>query len=384
MRVLNCLHRSHPGGAHWRVAWVADALRANGIETTVLLPSGGGDLYTARLRDLNIPVERVFLPGIRRSALSNLAFVVTLPFVVFVLARLIRGHRIDVLHVNGVTNIQPVVAARLTGRPVLWHLNDMQTPRWFVRRALSLMRGPKTRLLVASDALVSHYDLDDIQGVRWEWMPAPAPVAGSRIGGPVSKSDLGISAEARVLGFVGNLVPVKGCNDFLDAVIPILGEDDDVHAVIVGPSVPRHEAYAHSLHVRARGSGIADRIHFVGYQANVASWLRMFDVFVFPSYSEACPIVVLEAMQEGVPVVATRVGEVPRMLEGTGLDAVEPGDVAGLTKGIIAALGFEQEQRSQLAVLMQESVERSYSLAAVARLHQRAYSVWSSESRDDD
>jgi len=373
LHVLNCLHRSYPGGAHWRVAWVGARLRERDIRTTVLLPSGGSDLFERELNALGIPLERTFMPVIKRSLLANAFFVASLPVVVLQLVRLLRRLAPDLVHVNGVTNLQPVLAARLCRIPVAWHLNDMQTPSWYVRSVMPLMRAPSVRLLVATEEIVTHYGLAGQRGIDWHRMPAPAPGQGTRSSTGVSRAAIGVPDEAAVLGFVGILAPIKGCRDFLDAALPVMEAHADVHAVIVGPAVPGQEAYAQNLRARAGASGVSERIHFAGYRTDVASWLSLFDVFVFPSYSEACPIAVLEAMQAGVPVVATTVGEVPRMLRGIGMPTVSPGDVDRLRAGIEATLGLDGPARRRLEAQLRERVEQEYSLDVVVDLHERVY-----------
>lgn len=373
VRVLNCLHRSHPGGAHWRVVWIAGMLEPLGYDTTVLLPRGGTNLFTDSLDELGFPYVRTALPGIRRSLTANAFFALSLPWIVIRIAMIMEREAVELVHVNGATNLQPVLAALLRRVPVCWHFNDMQTPRWYVKALTPLLRSRHVRLLVATEEIVHHYGLVGDADIRWLRVPAPAPAVGSRSDGSVSRDGLGIPDEARIVGFVGNLVPVKGSMDFLEATIPMLERDDALHAVIVGPPVPAQRDHASKLQQMAAASSVADRIHFVGYQTNVHSWLALFDVFVFPSHSEACPIAVLEAMQVGVPMVATRVGEVPRMLQGTDLPVLEPGDIGGLTKGIARMLALDLTKRQNLADQLRERVIHDYSLRAVSEIHDRAY-----------
>lgn len=375
VRVLNCLHRNHPGGAHWRVAWVAQRLAGDGIDTTVLFPTGPSDVYGTTLDRLGLPYAQAFLPAIRRSVASNAVFMATLPWVVIRLAVFFRSRRFDLVHVNGATNLAPVLAAGLLGVPVTWHFNDMETPQWFVRRLVPLLRRPGVRLLVATEAILAHYQLDGDPNIAWTRMPAPAPAVGSRSDGTVTRASLEIAPSDHVVGFIGNLVPVKGAADFLEAVVPLLREDTTLHAVLVGPPVPAQEGYARMLRTRSHDSGCEHRIHFVGYQPNVADWLAQFDVFVFPSYSEACPIAMLEAMQAGLPLVATAVGEVPRMLEGTDVPLVRPGDVQAIRKGVQRMLGVDSPARRRLADALRERVANEYTLDVVTSLHRHVYTA---------
>jgi glycosyltransferase involved in cell wall biosynthesis len=116
-----------------------------------------------------------------------------------------------------------------------------------------------------------------------------------------------------------------------------------------------------------------DRFHFVGYQEDVPSWLEAIDVLIMPSYSEASPIVVVEAMSVGLPVVSTRVGDVPFMLEEIDVPLVEPGDVSGLIAGTERMLGLTSEERKALGRLLKQRAYARYSLDIVATLHLEIY-----------
>jgi glycosyltransferase involved in cell wall biosynthesis len=131
----------------------------------------------------------------------------------------------------------------------------------------------------------------------------PNPLARRKL-----RSELGIPETAWVLGTVGRLAPEKNQALLIDAVAPIL--DPRRHLVIVGDG-PDREA----LMERARGTLRPDLIHFTGARDDVEAVLACFDAFALTSESEGLPLVVLEAMAVGLPVVATAVGGVPDVIE---------------------------------------------------------------------
>jgi glycosyltransferase involved in cell wall biosynthesis len=85
--------------------------------------------------------------------------------------------------------------------------------------------------------------------------------------------------------------------------------------------------------------GIGDRLHLLGLRKDIPNILRSADVFVLPSLSEALPLALLEAMRAGRPIVASSVGEIPRVLEGgrAGL-LVPPGDHEPLAQALAQLL----------------------------------------------
>src|SRR5690606_29999539 len=141
----------------------------------------------------------------------------------------------------------------------------------------------------------------------------------------------GIPADAEVIGCVCNLLPLKGVHDFVAMAGALLDESPTRHAVLVGGDFASQRAYADRIRAQAAVLPAAERLRLVGFQQDVPAWLRCFDVLVFPSYTEACPILVLEAMDAGLPLVVTAVGEVPRMVQDVpGVPVHEPGDIAAM------------------------------------------------------
>lgn len=142
------------------------------------------------------------------------------------------------------------------------------------------------------------------------------------------------SAERRVcVLFLANLSPAKGCLDLVDAATRLLDEGADVEFVFAG-GVADAAARAEAA-LRARPYG--ERIRFPGVadEARKHALLERADIFALPSHSEAHPLVVLEAMSAGLPVVTTRRGAIPEtVVDGeTGL-LTQPRDTAGLTAAL--------------------------------------------------
>lgn len=103
-----------------------------------------------------------------------------------------------------------------------------------------------------------------------------------------------------------------------------------------GPELKALEATCHDLN-------LADRVSFLGQQEDVSCYYAIADVFVLPSHSEGSPNVLLEAMDAGVPIVATLVGGIPEIVTND-QDAllVESHDVAGMAAAMVRLLSDEE------------------------------------------
>ena len=163
----------------------------------------------------------------------------------------------------------------------------------------------------------------------------------------------------RRLLFVGRLAVEKGLPFLLDAVAKIEGAILDVAGD--GPERKR-------LEMKATGLGIASRVRFLGYrsQGDVRKLIQQADVFVMTSFSEGIPVVLMEAMAAGVPVVATRIAGVPELVD-DGDDGllVLPGD-ADATAAAVRRLLDDPELRNWFAIAGRAKVEREFNLQSEA------------------
>jgi glycosyltransferase involved in cell wall biosynthesis len=120
----------------------------------------------------------------------------------------------------------------------------------------------------------------------------------------------GFKPKGMVIGAVGRLSPEKGFDVLIDAVSELLKKGYDVSLVIMGEGRERQK-----LEDLIRKRGIYERVVLTGYQQRVNRHVNYFDVFVMSSFSEGLPITLLEAMEAGLPIVATSVGGVPEALD---------------------------------------------------------------------
>ncbi|MBV8610094.1 MAG: glycosyltransferase [Singulisphaera sp.] len=136
-----------------------------------------------------------------------------------------------------------------------------------------------------------------------------ARFAGHGDAGPLRQS-LGIPAGAAVVGTVGRLDVIKRQDLLIRAFVRVGQRISEPHLLLVGDG-----PLLRDLRELASGLGLLGRVHFVGYQAEPERYLRMMDVFALTSRSEGMPLAVLEAWAAGIPVIASRVGGLPEMID---------------------------------------------------------------------
>src|SRR5579864_2856505 len=125
-----------------------------------------------------------------------------------------------------------------------------------------------------------------------------------------AKARLGIPPHRFVIGAVGRLSREKGFDILIQSVDQLLKDGFDVELLIVGEGDdrPRIETQISEL-------GRTPRVHLLGYRSDTREIYEAMDVFALSSLSEGLPNVLLEAMALEVPVVATRVGGIPKIIQ---------------------------------------------------------------------
>ena len=161
------------------------------------------------------------------------------------------------------------------------------------------------------------------------------PNAAPRLGSPATP-DAEPPPTALTVGCVGRLARVKDVAAFVRACAVVAEQRPETRFLVVGPD--HHEpAYAERCRELARGLGLDERLEFTG-ERSPEEWTARLDVLVLTSRSEAQPLVALEAMAAGIPVVATAVGGCAETIGDAGL-LTAPGSTRDTARAILRLAG---------------------------------------------
>jgi glycosyltransferase involved in cell wall biosynthesis len=175
------------------------------------------------------------------------------------------------------------------------------------------------------------------------------------------RKELDISKRTVLLGIVGRLTAVKGHIHLLKAMRILVGKGKDVHLVIAGDGPLRMQ-----LEDLVTEFQIQKNVVFVGHQSNVSDLIEAMDIFVLPSLNEGIPMVLLEAMALSRPVVASRTGGVPEIIEDgkSGL-LVEPGNPMAIAEAVDSLIR-QMGQADQLGRNGRARVSRNFTASIMA------------------
>jgi glycosyltransferase involved in cell wall biosynthesis len=192
------------------------------------------------------------------------------------------------------------------------------------------------------------------------------------------RQQLGLAANAEVIGTVGRLVSVKNYPLLLKAFAQLATNHPDAHVVFIGDGPMREELVEQASRLmaddgRATGQTPAHRIHFLGHRDDVAELLPAFDIFVLCSHSEGHSIALLEAMAAGCPIVATAVGGNTELIQNEVTGLLVPSNDELALKQAITRLLSDPGQAHHLGKAARQLVEERYSIEHMVRRYEELY-----------
>ena len=257
------------------------------------------------------------------------------------LIRLIRTRRVHLVHNNNeiYSQIPTIVAAALTGVPCVCSL---RATRALTKRE-RLWVPFVTQFLAVSEATKQVYVDAGIPAGRIQTVLDGVDVerfAPSVNGSAPTPDGIPVDPDRLTVGLVSRLIPAKGIREFLHAARRVVDAWPQVRFVVVGGDPTPGEPYLAEWKALAGKLGLAGHVLFTGWRADLDAITPLFDVAVQSSiYWEGWGMSLLEAMACGKPVVATRIGGVPEVVEegATGF-LVSPGDSAALAETLLRLL----------------------------------------------
>ncbi len=330
------------------------------ISLSVCLISGLGPLVKD-FESLGIPVT--YIPKRSRKDLS----------VVLRLAAFFRKNRFDIVHTHLFTaDLWGRLSGLLTRVPIVSTSHTTSDPNiGRAGRLLDRLLDRRNNAVICVSEAVRNYR---ISGAGFD--PSKLHIIENgidldRFAVPVSRDEvlkrLGVDGKRRWIAIVGRLVPLKGHRFLIEALARISRDFPETGILVVGEG--EDEAELKELALRL---GLSDRVVFLGLRRDVPEILCAAEILAMPSSREGLPIVLLEAMAASLPVVVTRVGGIPEVVEEekTGLFVTqEPAMIAQALARLLRDPDFARALGRQARSL----IEERYDVRKVARRYEELY-----------
>jgi glycosyltransferase involved in cell wall biosynthesis len=364
MKVLHLISSGGMYGAESVVATLASNLQNRGEDTIV-------GVFDNAHRPKNDASDRIEKAGVKviRIPCSGRADGLT----VRAIRKLIRTEQIDILHSHGYkADIYGYLATRRLRIPIIATRHNQRGLRHTL--AIRLYEFLDILFLRRFNAVAAVSDLIAEELLRAGVAPRKVTVIGngidvSRFVGASPTLSEELNKEQRLLiGTAGRLIPQKGIEYFLMAASEVLKTFPTLLFGIVGEG-PHRPALERSM----KDLGIERNVVFTGPRSDMPNIYASFDVFVLPSLEEGMPMTVLEALASGLPVIATKVGAVEKLVfpNQTGI-LVQPGEAAGLAAALISLIG-NPELRVRLGQNGRSLVQNEYSSSVMSQRYLRLY-----------
>lgn len=287
---------------------------------------------------------------------------------------LLRRTQPDVLHLGGMRAILlGRIAARMRGVPALVHFHDAQPVAGPIRLAQRALARWTAAALAVSDAVgvSAARRFGFAPGfVQTIYNGVDLAIFGERPPGEAAatRAACGWSAAHRVVAMVGRLRAEKSADLVVNGLATLRTSAPSIRLLLVGDGPARN-----ALEAQVAAAGLADRVYFAGFQADVPRWLAAADALALPTVDgEGFPIAGIEAMAAGLPVVGFRMGGLPELVQhGHEGWLAEPGDVDGLAEGLRQVL-TNDDLRAQMARAARARA-RTFTLEAHVRALEDVY-----------
>jgi glycosyltransferase involved in cell wall biosynthesis len=298
------------------------------------------------------------------------------------LARFIRANKIDVVHTNSLkADIIGGAAARLAGRPVIWHVRDRieddYLPRRVVRAFRWLARVVPNYVVANSAATLGTLRLG--KRVRGTSIPSGIEVKGRTVVVP-DGTDLATLAETRDsrslcrVGLVGRISPWKGQHIFIQAAALVNQRFPHARFFIIGAALFGEDQYEQEVRQLPRQLGIHENVEFSGFRNDIGRAIAELDLLVHAStIGEPFGQVIIEGMAAGKPVVATNGGGVPEIVEDgrTGI-LVPMADIEAMASAICRILSDPASAKA-MGLRARQSVADHFTIEQTARRVEAVY-----------
>jgi lipopolysaccharide/colanic/teichoic acid biosynthesis glycosyltransferase/glycosyltransferase involved in cell wall biosynthesis len=343
IKIVRVIARLNIGGPAIHVTNLSAGLDPSRFES--LLVTGTENPGEGSL--LNAALARGIRPVVIREIVGEASLKPRDLTALIALYRLMRAERPQIVHTHTAkAGFLGRLAARLAGVPLVLHTYHGHVLHgYYGPLKTRLLRGLERALAPMTDRIiaVSEQVKADLVGYG---IARPAKISVIRLGFDLEpflnsethrgtlRGELGLDNGARLVGIVGRIFPIKNHRLFLEAAALVAGKEASARFVVVGDGILRPEMEEH-----ARRLGIGDRVVFTGWRHDLPRIYPDLDVLVVSSKNEGTPVSAIEAMASGCPVVATRVGGLPDLIdEGTTGSLVPPEDAPALADAILRML----------------------------------------------
>lgn len=320
------------------------------------------NLFTKAVAQCNIPFHKILIG--RNNLLAELWQTINL----------IKTNHVDILHTHGYrSDISGFFAAKYAGIPIVSTIHGWTPISRKLRAYEALDRWCLKRfdkVFCVSNVIYTALIQSGFSDNHLHYLHnAVDSVAGnSSYDSGQLREEMGCTPQDTLILSVGRLSPEKGLKILLWSFKEKYSDTKNVKLIIAGDGPQRSE-----LEEIVKEIKIAEQVVFTGHRDNIQDYYKVANLFVMPSLTEGFPMALLEAMQAGLPVIATKVGGIPDIIE-SGVNGllIEAGNIESLGDALEMMLS-DPPRAAQLSRNGKETVKVRYAAEPWARQIESVY-----------
>ena len=289
------------------------------FEAHVILPNDG--VLVEALRQVGAKVSVLDYPILRRKYFNPKGiadYIRSYNFYAKQIALYAREHSIDMVHNNTAAVLEGIYLKRKLKLPLIWHVHEIIVKPKAISDFINMLMGRYAdKIVTVSQAVANHIKQSSF--IKDSQVEVIYNGVDNAVYYPMDASSIrekfDIAQDALVIGMIGRVNAIKGQNDFIEAVEPLLEKNEQAVAFLAGGVFPGEEWRLEELDKRIASSSVVSQIHRIDYYDKTSELYNMFDIFVLPSIKpDSLPTVVLEAMACSKPVVGYNNGGIAEMV----------------------------------------------------------------------
>jgi glycosyltransferase involved in cell wall biosynthesis len=330
---------------------LTEALTLEGIETKIIR------LGILRRRYLNV------FGVINRALVLSRAF--------FALKKLCKQNQIDIIYTNTAPVIIGGILSKFTGIKNVWHLHEILEPSSLMHRFFGWMiNATAQKVIVVSDAVYNNWAgrIDASKMVKvYNGYEASDINVNVNVGANASvplREQLNLNNNTVLVGMVGRVNLIKGQFYFIQIAAAAKAAGLNCHFIMIGDAYKGYEYLYPQLENQIATLGLQNTITNLYYQPNAASLIQQLDIFVLPSIKpDSFPVVILEAMAAGKPIIATNQGGAQEQIDDCVTGFLVPVNDATIAAQKLGVLVNNPDMRTRMGQVGAKKLQEQFSLA---------------------
>ena len=348
------------------------ALKARGHKVCVVLSEKGPLTEALELEGIETKIIRLGI--LRRRYLNvlgllNRAGVLTRAF--FALKKLCKQNQIDIIYTNTAPVIIGGMLSKFTGIKNVWHLHEILEPSSFMHRFFGWMiNATAQKVIVVSDAVYNNWtgriDASKMVKVYNGFEASDLNASNNALANNIKplREQLNLNNNTVLVGMVGRVNLIKGQFYFIQIAAAAKAAGLNCHFVMIGDAYKGYEYLYPQLESQIATLGLQNSITNLYYQPNAAALIQQLDIFVLPSIKpDSFPVVILEAMAAGKPIIATNQGGAQEQIDDCVSGFLVPVNDATIAAQKLGVLVNNPDMRTQMGQAGAKKLQEQFSLA---------------------